>query len=341
MTALVETSQGAPRRRSGVVRVVRAIGGQNLSLLFALGLLVAIIGIQRPNFFLPVNIINIGVAVSLLGLVSLAQTVTILSGGLDISIGAVVGLASVTAALGATSGTPAGVAVGVATGAAAGLVNGLLIRFGRVNPIITTLATFSAFQGVTFIAANAKAIGVSEQSFLNLGTGRLLGIPIPLAVLITAALAFHFALTYTNVGRNVYAIGGNAAAARLAGIRVSRYTIGVYLMAGAVAGIAGVLLTARSGAGLADSGAPNLSLQSITAVLLGGCALAGGRGTVVGTVLGVLLLGVLQNGLVLLNVPQFYQYVAQGALLVLAVMIQEYRGARPRFLRFSRPTREG
>ena len=311
---------------AGVGRLARAVGGQNLSLLVALGLLVTVIGLQRPNFFRPANLLTIGVAVSLLGLVSLAQTVTILAGGLDISIGAVVGLASVLAATGARHGTAAGVALGVLAGTAAGLLNGLLVRFGRVNPVIATLATFSAFQGATFIAANGRAIGVSDQHFLDLGTGRILGVPIPLAVLVVAVLLFHGALGYTDVGRNVYALGGNPVAARLAGVPVHRYTLGVYVLAGAVAGVAGVLLTARSGAGVADSGAPNLSLQSITAVLLGGCALAGGRGTVAGTVLGVALLGALQNGLVLLDVPQFYQLVAQGGLLVVAVMIQEYRG---------------
>jgi ribose transport system permease protein/L-arabinose transport system permease protein len=309
-----------------VARLARAVGGPNLSLLVALGLLITVIGLQRPNFFRPANLITIGVAVSLLGLVSLAQTVTILAGGLDISIGAVVGLASVLAAIGAGHGTLAGVGLGVLAGTAAGLLNGMLVRFGRVNPVIATLATFSAFQGATFIAANGRAIGVSDQHFLDLGTGRILGLPIPLAVLVVAVLAFHGALGYTDVGRNVYALGGNPVAARLAGVPVHRYTLGVYVLAGAVAGVAGVLLTARSGAGVADSGAPNLSLQSITAVLLGGCALAGGRGTVAGTVLGVALLGVLQNGLVLLDVPRFYQLVAQGGLLVVAVMIQEYRG---------------
>lgn len=310
-------------------RLVRAVGGQNLSLLVALGLLIAVIGLQRPNFFLLTNMISIGVSVALLGLVSLAQTVTILSGGLDISIGPIVGLASVTAATGATSGTLFGITVGIVTGLAAGLVNGVLILFGRVNPIITTLATYSAFQGLTFIAAQGRAIGVADEAFLWLGSGRIAGLPVPLLVLVAGAVAFHVVLSYTDVGRNVYAIGGNAAAARLAGIRISRYTLAVYALAGLVAGLAGVLLTARSGAGVADSGALNLSLQSITAVLLGGCALSGGRGSVAGTILGVALLGVLQNGLVLLNVPQFYQLVAQGCLLVVAVMIQEYRGIRP------------
>src|SRR5205823_665739 len=154
---------GGAAGRPAVTRLAGAVGGQNLSLLAALGLLVAVIGLQRPSFFRPANLITIGVTASLLGLVSLAQTVTILSGGLDISIGAVVGLASVFAATGAASGMLAGIGYGVLAGTAAGLLNGLLIRFGRVNPVIATLATFSAFQGATFIAANGGAIGVSDR----------------------------------------------------------------------------------------------------------------------------------------------------------------------------------
>jgi ribose/xylose/arabinose/galactoside ABC-type transport system permease subunit len=312
---------------------VRVIGGQNLSLLLALGALVAIIGSQRSNFFLTANLINIGVAVSLLGMVSLAQTVAIISGGLDISVGPIVGLTSVVAAMAAVHSGAWGVVAALLLGAGCGLVNGLLILLGRVNPIITTLATYSAFQGATFIAANGKAIGVFSNTFNVIGENKIIGLPIPLLMLIVMVLIFAFVLGYTDIGRRVYAIGGNPTAARLAGIPLRRYTVGIYVVGGVVAGIAGVILTARTGAGIADSGAVNLSLESITAVLLGGCALSGGRGSVFGTVLGVLLLGVLDNGLVLLNVQQFYQYVAQGSLLVLAVMIQEYRSTAGGFVR--------
>jgi ribose transport system permease protein len=305
--------------------LVDSIGAQNTSLLVALALLVAYIGSQTQTFFLTANLLNIGAAVALLGIVSLPQTVTIISGGLDVSIGAIVGLASVACAKAAGSGITQAVIIATAVGAAAGLFNGLVIRYGRVNPIITTLATFTGFQGVTFIVTDAKAIGVTDKTLLTLGSGKFLGVPNPLVVLIVAAAVFWFALRYTAAGRRVYAIGGNELAARVAGIRLSRYTLGVYTLAGLMGGIAGVLLTARTGAGLANSGAPDLSLQSITAVLLGGAALTGGRGSVVGTMLAVLLLGVLQNGLTLLDVAQFYQLVAQGALLILAVAIQEFR----------------
>lgn len=261
-----------PMLARAAVATLRHVGGQNLSLAIALGVLVTVIAIQRPNFFLPANLINIGVAVSLLGIVSLAQTVAIVSGGLDISLGPIVGLTSVVAAIGALEGGAAGLLLGIAAGAACGLVNGLLIRYGRVNPIITTLAMYSALQGVTYIVANNRAIAVTSPLFNTIGTDKIAGIPIPLAILIVMALLYFFVLGYTDIGRKIYAIGGNANAARLAGIPVGRYIVGIYIWGGAAAGVAGVILTARSGAGIADSGAPDLALQSITAVLLGGCS---------------------------------------------------------------------
>lgn len=307
-------------------RIPQFIGTQDISLLAALLILVIYIASQRSAFLLSSNLLTIGAAISLLGLVSLAQTVTIIAGGLDVSIGPAVGLVSVIAAKATGSGLPAALLIALTAGAVAGLANGLIVQFGRVNPIITTLATYSAFQGLTFIVANNKAVSVTDSAVLKLGSGRLAGIPLPLVILFAVAVLFFCALAYTVTGRRVYAIGGNPEAARIAGINVGRYTVGIYVLGGLVAGLTGLVLTARTGAGLANSGAVDLSLQSITAVLLGGAALSGGRGSVVSTMLAVTLLGVLQNGLTLLSVPQFYQYVAQGVLLVGAVMIQEYRG---------------
>ena len=321
---VASTRSAAPARR----RMPR-VDPQSISLLAAIALLVAFVGAQEPDFFRPSNLVAIGVAVSLLGLTALPQTALVIAGGLDISIGAIVGLASVACAKAASSGSAlTAIVVALSVGAAAGFLNAAIIRWGRVNPIIATLATYSAFQGVTFIVSNGNAVGVDSSFLLKLGSGKALGLPYPLLVLIVATIAFLVVLSYTDVGRRIYAIGGNVNAARLAGVRVSRYTLGLYALSGLIAGVAGVLLTARTGAGLPDSGAADLGLSSITAVLLGGCALSGGKGTITGTILGVILLGVLDNGLVLLDVEAYYQLVAKGALLVLAVMIQEWRNAR-------------
>jgi ribose transport system permease protein/L-arabinose transport system permease protein len=320
---------GRGRRLAGVRD---AVGAQNISLLIALALLVAVIGVQNGNFFLASNLINIGVAISVLGIVSIAMTVVIVSGGLDISVGSTAGLASVAAAGAVTAADNAmfGILAGVACGAAAGAFNGLIITAGRVNPVIATLATYSAYRGVAFAVTDGKAVAIDNDTFISLGSDRVAGIPFPVIVLAIVAVAFFVFLRYTDIGRNIYAMGGNPVAARLAGISLSKYRLGIYSLSGAVAGLAGVLLTAKTLAGEPSAGTQGLELEAITAALLGGCALAGGKGTVAGALLGVTIIGVLDNGLILLNVPSFYQLIAKGALLVAAVMIQEWRSSKVR-----------
>jgi L-arabinose transport system permease protein len=326
-TSAVDDRPAAVDTGERLRRVRDAVGGENLSLLLALGLLVAIVGIQNPTFFEVNNLLNIGVAVSLLGVVAIVQTVVIVSGGLDISVGSTAGLASVASAwaVGTVDAAAFGIGFGILTGAAAGAFNGLVITVGRVNPVIATLATFSAFRGLAYAVTDGSAIAVTNETFIALGSDRVAGIPVPLLVLLFVAACFFCFLRYTVTGRNIYAMGGNPVAARLAGISLGRYKFGIYTLSGAVAGLAGVLLAAKTLAGEPAAGTQGLELEAITAALLGGCALSGGKGTVVGAMLGVAIIGVLNNGLILLNVPSFYQLVAKGALLIIAVMIQEWR----------------
>jgi ribose transport system permease protein/L-arabinose transport system permease protein len=316
-------------------RASAAIGAQNLSLLIVMIALAGFITSQTSDFLLPGNLLNIGLAVTLLGLVSMGQTVVIVAGGLDISVGSIVGLASVTAALAveATGSASAGVAGAIAIGALAGAFNGLVITVGKINPVITTLATLSVFQGIGFLVTNGTAVSVSNVAFNNIGSGSIWIVPIPIAILIVTVAFVLIFLRYTDIGRNIYAIGGNPVAARLAGISLDRYKLGIYTLSGLIAGIAAIILTSRTTSGQPASGSVGLELASITAAVLGGCALTGGKGTVVGTFLGVLILGELGNGLILLNVPTFYQLVARGALLLIAVLVQEFRARRPGFFR--------
>lgn len=315
-----------PRTAGAVGR--RLGGAQNVGLLLALALLIVVIGLQRPQFFLGRNIVNIGVAVAVLGLLAVMQTVVIVAGGLDISVGSTAGLTSVVAAtaLTAIDHVSVGVAAGLVAGAACGAINGLLVTAGGVNPVIATLATFSAFRGIAFLVTDGAPVGVTNAAFNALGSGRLAGAPVPVLVFAAVALLAHVVLRWTDIGRRLYAIGGNSTAARLAGIDLARYRFSLFVWSGAVAGLAGVLLTARSHVGQAASGSPGLELAAITAALLGGAALTGGRGTISGAVLAVLLIGVLDNGLILLNVSSFYQLVARGALLIVAVLIMQWRG---------------
>jgi L-arabinose transport system permease protein len=307
-------------------RLVGRVGTHNFSLLIALAALVAIFGGIRPDvFFLLRNVLNIGQAIAILGVLATAQTIVIISGGLDISVGAVVGLSTVCIALAVGwTGSPAlSILFGVTVGAAAGIVNGLIITIGRINAVIATLGTMAAFRGVAFIVSNGQSISIFDPAFRYIGDGKLLGLPLTILVLVAVVLLFFVLMGYTIVGRNIYAIGGNPLVARLAGLNVRLYQIGIYTLSGATAGLAGMLLAARTGSGQPISGSDGLELEAITAAVLGGCALTGGKGTIIGGLLGVLIIGVLDNGLILTSVPTFFQMVAKGVLLIAAVIIAE------------------
>jgi ribose transport system permease protein/L-arabinose transport system permease protein len=328
-------SVSEPRTVDGVARakpttgrrIIDTVGATNLGLIIALLALGTFLTFRTPNFLTAANLLNIALAVSLLGILAISQTVVIVSGGLDISVGSIAGLASVSTAMivGAMGTAVAGIVGGIIVGILAGIGNGLIITVGRVNPVIATLATLSAYRGLAFILTDGKAVGVTDQAFNSLGSGRLGFIPYPVIIFILAAVGFGLLMRYTDIGRNIYAMGANPAAARLAGIGLDRYKLGIYALSGAAAGLAGVLLTARTTSGQPASGSQGLELEAITAAVLGGAALSGGRGTVVGALLGVFVIGTLNNGLILLNVPTFYQLVAKGLLLVFAVVLSERR----------------
>ena len=307
-------------------RIVAQVGTQNLSLLLALVILVAIFGALRPDvFFLPRNLVNIGLAITILGILAMAQTVVIVSGGLDISVGSIVGLATMVVAITmqATGSATIGIGAALAAAALAGLANGLIITYGRVNAVIATLGTMAAFRGLAFLTSGGSSVSIVNEQFRVLGNGVLLFFPVPILVLLAVLALFAIFLSTTVVGRNIYAIGGNPTVARLAGIPIRRYQIGIYILSGIAAGIAGLLLASRTMSGQPASGSQGLELEAITAAILGGCALQGGKGTIFGALLGVLIIGVLNNGLILTSVPTFYQLIAKGALLIVAVMIQE------------------
>lgn len=319
------------RSGSGWRRLTERVGTHNFSLLIALACLIAIFGGIRPDvFFLLRNILNIGQAIAILGVLATAQTIVIISGGLDISVGAVVGMSTVCIALAVGwTGSPAlSILFGVAVGAFAGIINGLIITVGRINAVIATLGTMAAFRGVAFIISNGQSISIFNPAFRYIGDGKVLSVPVTIVVLAVVVVAFFVLMRYTIVGRNIYAIGGNPLVARLAGLNVVRYQIGIYTLSGATAGLAGMLLAARTGSGQPISGSEGLELEAITAAVLGGCALAGGKGTIVGGLLGVLIIGVLDNGLILTSVPTFFQMVAKGVLLIAAVIIAEHQARR-------------
>jgi ribose transport system permease protein len=328
-TATREPVDTPPRDRTPR-RVLGAVGPQNLSLIGALVVVMAIFSWLNSGYLTWSNIQVIGEASTVAGLLAVVQTVVIICGAMDISVGSQTGVASVVSAMAfmSTGHNPyLGMAAAVGVGIGAGILNGLIIVYGRVNPVIATLAGLAAYKGVAQLISGGRAQGfvLGDDLFIFIARGKIAGVPVQVWILIVVAILIHVMLKYTDIGRNVYAIGGNDTAARLAGININKYLIAVYALAGIVSAVAGIVLTARTGSGQPTSGSEGLELQSITAAALGGCALKGGKGGIGGTLLAVLLLGALNNGLNVVGVNTFWQNVAQGALLVVAVIIQQRR----------------
>lgn len=333
------TSTPAPsvkEPRSGDDRASRrpaflaGIGGQNISLIGALIVVLVLFGLLNDNYLSLSNMQVIAEAATITGLLAIVQTVVIICGGLDISVGSQVGAASVVSAMVFTttgSGAFLGMAAAVGVGVLVGALNGLVIVYGRVNPTIATLAGLAAYKGLAQLLSDGRAQGyvLNDDMFVFLGRGKIAGLPVMVWILIVVAVAVHLLLKYTDIGRNLYAIGGNDTAARLVGISINKYLICVYTLIGVVAAVAGILLTARTGSGQPVSGSEGLELKAITAAALGGAALKGGKGGIGGTLLAVALLGCLENGLTVQGINTFWQNVAQGALLVIAVVIQQRR----------------
>ena len=353
------------KRNNAFNKALGFIGADNLSLIFALVVLLLLITVVSgwfgftggDKFFSWQNLMNsLAQAVVIVGLLAIGQTVVIIAGALDISVGSIASIGSVVAAsvlvgvgtvggLGIlpTNNVLIAVMAGIAAGMVAGAINGFIVTTLRVNPTIATLGTLAAFAGFAFLLApDGKPIGVLTQpDFTWLAQGRFLaelplptlggakwtGVPVLTVILVLVAVLVHVIMRYTDFGRAIYAIGGNATAARLAGINISRVRVWMYMLSGGIAGLAGVLLTARTTSGNPVNG-NGLELQAITAVFLGGAATAGGKGTVFGTFLAVILVGVLNNGMNLLGFNTFIQRVALGLLLIAAVAISQWRQAR-------------
>jgi predicted ABC-type sugar transport system permease subunit len=263
-------------------------------------------------------------------LLGLGQTFVIISGGIDLSVGFVMGLCAVIMArvMQMLTGIPPGLALGAGLAAAflislaPGLINGFLIAHLRVPAFIGTLGMFGVARGTGFLAADGTTVPVNNSWLFEMGSGKLLGVPIPVVITIVVVIALHYVLSQTRFGQYTYAIGGNRVAALRSGINVKRHTIMIYLISAACAGIAGMIYTARFSAGAAQAGEP-LLLDSIAAVVIGGASLFGGSGTIIGTVIGALIIAVIQYGLVFINVEPFWQFVAVGIVIIVSVVVDQ------------------
>jgi ribose/xylose/arabinose/galactoside ABC-type transport system permease subunit len=281
---------------------------------------------QDPRFLSGGNALNILVNASVIGIVSLGQSLTIISGGFDLSVSGTVPLGGVVFAtlVNGGSGLLPALLVVLLVGAAVGLVNGLIVAKANINPLIATLGTMSIAGGLALTIANGIQIPFVDVAAGVLADRSLFGISNHVWILLGLSIVLHLVLQYTVFGRYLYSVGGNREAARLAGIPVDAVTIAVYVASAALASLAGVVLASQllTGSGTAGTEA---ALQSIAAVILGGGSLTGGVGGVPGTLIGVLVLGTLANGMAILSVPAFYQTIATGAVLLLAVGISQIR----------------
>lgn len=280
-------------------------------------------------FFTPDNLTNVLRASSIELIAALGMTVALVAGQVDLSIGsllAIVGISSVTA-YNSTGSVVVAILVGLGSGLIVGLVNGTLVTKLGINSIITTLGMMAVLRGIAYLSTDAHAVQTDGDAFKEIGVGSLGPVPIPVAIAVLVLLIVYLLLNHTVFGRYLYAAGGNPEAARSAGLPINKIYIGAFVIVAVAAAISGLIQ-----AGRLNSFQPNIGvgfeLNVIAAVILGGTRLNGGEGTVSGTVIGVLILGVLSNGLVLLNVNSFWQEVVRGTVIILAVALDEFRRRR-------------
>ena len=303
--------------------------------LFVLILVVgAITTVLNPVFLSPVNLGNMANLVGLFGIFAIGGGIVIITGGIDLSSGSVLALAAVVATSlaqrldwaeikfpGLDVPVIMPILAALAVGAVCGLVNGSLIARFKIPPFIATLGMMTVARGFALIYSERPVSGLKD-SYTYIGQGEPFGIPVPILILALVAIAAHILLNNTRFGRHIYALGGNEQAARISGINIGRVKIGVYTIAGLLAGLSGLVLSSRIGSGQPGLGL-GYELDAIASAVIGGTSLSGGIGTIWGTIVGALIIGVLNNGLDLLNVSAYWQTIVKGSIIVIAVIIDE------------------
>ena len=296
-------------------------------MVLALVVICTALSIARPAFLTLPNLVNLIRQISINGILAVGVTAVLLTGGVDLSLGSLVALTGVIAASFAhPQQYPAAVPVlmGVLAGAACGAVNGWVITKGRVAPFVATLGMMTAARGLALVLSGGRPVSNLTRSFTWIGSGDIAGIPVPSLIFFCVALATHVFLNNLKVGRHIYAVGGNQNAARASGINVNSIRMLAYTICASLAGLAGVLLASRITAGQPNAGV-GYELDAIAAAVIGGTSLSRGVGGVGGTILGALLMGVINNGLDLVNVSSYYQQIVKGAIIVGAVWMDRSR----------------
>ncbi|WP_245811494.1 L-arabinose ABC transporter permease AraH [Paraburkholderia megapolitana] len=292
-------------------------------------ILFAVLSFTVPDFISARNIQGLLLSVTLIGSISVTMMFVLALGEVDLSVASIVAFSGVVAStlITATHSVLLGVTVGVLVGGAVGLVNGVLVAGYRINSLIVTLAMMEVVRGLAFITSNGDAVMISEERFFDLGGGSFLGVSYPIWSNVIGFVVFGFILNRTVFGKNVLAVGGNSEAALLAGLPVRRIKITVFVLQGLVTGFAGVMLASRMSLGDPKTSV-GLELGVISACVLGGVSLTGGVATISGVIVGVLIMGSVQDAMSLLNVPTFYQYLIRGGILLLAVLFDQIRRNR-------------
>lgn len=306
--------------RSALGRLTRS--GRRLGTLAGLLALCLLLWILTPHFLTVSNLLNVMEQTSINAIIAVGMTFVIISGGIDLSVGSLLALAGVVLGSALHAGVPLlpAIAAAVAAGSACGILNGALIAWGRLPPFIATLGMMSVARGAALVYTAGRPISGFDADFRALATGRLGILPAPVLVMAAVYLAAHFVLTRTRFGRYAYAIGGNEEASRLSGVAVRFHKTMVYGMSGAMSALAAVILTARLNSAQPIAGIM-YELDAIAATVIGGTSLLGGEGTLGGTLIGALIMGVLRNGLNLLGVSSFLQQIVIGVVIIVAVLI--------------------
>lgn len=304
--------------------------GREAGLVAVVIALVVGFGIARPNFLSGDNMLAILLQASVVGILALGQTFVLITGGIDLSIGSIVAVSAICTGM-FSHLLPAPIALlgGIAIGALSGLINGVLIAVTGITPFIVTLGTMSIYSGLALIISGGRAVYDIPQPFKDMLSGRIAGVPNPIIIVIVLTIVSGLILKFTKFGEYLIAVGGNAETARLAGIKVKLIEAGSYVVSGAAAGLAGAILMSRLGAADPTIGA-DLLLIAIAATVMGGTKLSGGEGSMFGALIGAVLIAALTAGLTSLNVQAFYQQVAVGAAIIIALLVDNFarRGNR-------------
>ncbi len=299
---------------------------QRLLPFVSLILLVIFLSFASPHFLTSTNLSSVVRQTAVINIMALGMTMIIIAGGIDLSVGSILAIGGLMGTMSMEKGVPIplGVVIGIGAGLLCGLTNGLLITRLRIEAFIVTLGTLGIVRGVTLIISNGLPVHRIPQQFSFLGEGNVLGVPFVLWILVACAVAVNFVLEHTRLGRYAFAIGSNKEAARYAGIPVAFHTTAVYAIGGALTGLAGMIEASRLMTGQPTAG-QGYELQAIAAVVIGGGSLHGGEGSVIGTLIGAFIMGLLSNGSDLLGVSPYLQQALIGAVIILAVTVDEIR----------------